>query len=226
MVADDVHCLVSVLLIQLDSAVWRHAMRCQKGNDITSPTRCQIGIIDFFEFCLADTRNGEQLFRLTIQYLKRAQAKQFKNLFGCFGSNPLDLSRTQVSNNTLLAMRNDLVETLNFKLDAMLRVAIPTPVQVIAQVFCCRQAVAHRLDLGDAVSCAIHNFFAGPVECDHIAGIIHDRILWENEFYEFTYQDTFSFRGTINCWSVEIRLCKDCSIVIRMFLCIGGHPVI
>ena len=69
-------------------------------------------------------------------------------------------------------MRNDLVETLNFKLDAMLRVAIPTPVQVIAQVFCCRQAVAHRLDLGDAVSCAIHNFFAGPVECDHIAGIV------------------------------------------------------
>ena len=188
-VPNDVHGLLSVLLVQFDCAVRRYAMRRQKSDHIACAPGSHVRVTDFFEFGFADARYGEQLLRIVIQYSQRILPEHGINLFRNFRTDALDLPGTQVSNDAFPVWGDHLVKTLNLKLDAMFGIPAPAPAHVIAKIIRRRQAVAHRLDFRNRISRRIQNLLAGAVQGDHVACAIGGHCFGIDQLFELAYQD-------------------------------------
>ena len=192
-ISDDVHGMLSVLLVQLDRPVRRYTMWRQKGNHIACAAGGKIGVANLFELCFADARHGKQLFRLMIQHGQRVLPKHGINLFRGFRTDTLDLPGAQVSDDAFLAGYNHFIEALDFKLDAMLGAPAPTSAHIIAQIICRRQAITHRLDLRNHIPRRVHDLLTRSVQGDHVAGITGRNCFRVDQPFELTYQDRFSF---------------------------------
>ena len=173
MVLYDIHRLFSVFFVELYGTVRRDPVRRQKGYHITSAAVSEVGIANFFELILADTGDGQKLFRLFVQYLQCHIPKRIINTLRHFRTDAFDVPGREIGNDAFSG-RNDLfLVSLDIILNAVFGIFSPVSTHFIAHVTRSRQAVPDGFDLCNGVAAAILQFLTRTVKCNHKTCRIH-----------------------------------------------------
>ena len=167
MVSDDVHGLLAVFPVQPDSSAGADTVGGQKCDHIPGTSIGQVRIDDLSELLFADTSDGEELLRLLIQNLKRLLAEGIIDPFSGLFTDAADLSGCQISNDSFPGGGYDFLITLHLELDTMLLTLAPLSSHIVPDFIGGRQAVAHRFELIQNVSCCILQHTTGAIDGDH-----------------------------------------------------------